>query len=168
MKQVYGMEDEGTNNPLSLRRGVMKGYMRIMKLHRTILESRVKQTGVFRSQHQILMMLSDHNNASQKELAERLYVSTATIAVTVKKLEKGGFITRIVDQEDNRMNKLCLTEKGKHMVKISREYFLNVEAQMFHDFSKEELAVMEQFLKRIYDNLSQIPMDKDMAEREDL
>lgn len=168
MKPMCGMEDEGTENPLSFRRGVMMGYMRIMKLHRSILESRLKQTGVYRSQHQILMMLSDHNNASQKELAERLYVSTATIAVTVKKLEKGGFITRIVDQEDNRMNKLCLTEKGKHMVKISREYFLNVEEQMFHDFSKEELTVMEQFLNRIYDNLSQIPVDKDMAEREDL
>lgn len=168
MKSMCGMDDESTESAFSLRRNVMRGYLRIMKLHRSILESRFKQTKVFRSQHQILMMLSDHNNASQKELAERLYVSTATIAVTVKKLEKGGFITRITDQEDNRINKLCLTEKGKHMVKISREYFSNVEAQMFHDFSKEELIVMEQFLKRIYDNLSQIPMDEHMAEREDL
>jgi len=72
-----------------------------------------------------------------------------------------------MDQEDNRMNKLCLTDKGKHMVKISREYFFNVETQMFHDFSKEELSVMEQYLCRIYDNLSQIPVDKNMTESED-
>ncbi len=168
MEPTCGRDEEDTKNPFSLRRAVMMEYMRIMKLYRSILESRFKQTGVYRSQHQILMMLSDHNNASQKELAERLYVSTATIAVSVKKLEKGGFITRLVDQEDNRMNKLCLTEKGKHMVKISREYFLNVEAQMFHGFSKDELSAMEQFLNRIYDNLSQIPLDKDLAEREDL
>ena len=44
---------------------------------------------------------------------------------------------------------------------------MSVETRMFHDFSKEELAVMEQFMNRIYNNLSEIQMDKDMTERED-
>jgi DNA-binding MarR family transcriptional regulator len=167
MKPVGGTEDEHIENPHSKRRSVMHSYMKIMKLHRCILEMRLKYTGVYRSQHQILMILADHTNLSQKELAERLYVSTATIAVTVKKLEKGGYITRIVDQNDNRINKLCLTEEGRHMVKISREFFKNVESQMFHDFSEHELTVMEQFMNRIYKNLTEIPMDKDMTERED-
>ena len=46
--------------------------------------------------------MAEHSNASQKELAEYLNVTAATVAVSVKKLEKGGYITRIVDQEDNR------------------------------------------------------------------
>lgn len=167
MKPICPFRDEGLNGNLSPTHGVMVRYMRIMKLHRCILDERLRETGVYRSQHQILMMLSEHSNASQKEIAERLYVSTATIAVSVKKLEKGGYITRAVDQEDNRMNKLCLTEKGKHMVEHSRDFFHNVEARMFHDFSKEELAVMGQYLDRIYDNLSQIPLEKNMTERED-
>lgn len=146
---------------------VMSGYMRIMKRHRCILDQRLKRTGVYRSQHQILMMLSNHSNTSQKELAERLFVSTATIAVSVKKLEKGGYITRLMDQEDNRMNKLCLTEKGRDMVVHSRQFFRNVEAQMFRDFSEEELEVMEAYLDRIYKNLSQIPTEEELTERED-
>lgn len=167
MMPVSGNEDENKDAPHSMRRSVMISYMKTMKLHRCILEMRLKNTGVYRSQHQILMILTEHTNLSQKELAERLYVSTATIAVSVKKLEQGGYITRIMDQNDNRMNKLCLTEQGRHMVEISREYFMSVETRMFHDFSKEELAVMEQFMNRIYNNLSEIQMDKDMTERED-
>jgi DNA-binding MarR family transcriptional regulator len=167
MKPVIGDEDENREVPHSMLRSVMLSYMKTMKLHRCILEMRLKKTGVYRSQHQILMILSDHTNVSQKELAERLYVSTATIAVTVKKLEKGGYITRLMNQNDNRMNKLCLTEKGRHMVELSREYFMNVEEWMFHDFSKEELAAMEQFMNRIYNNLSEIHRDNDMTERED-
>lgn len=167
MKPMCHFHDEGLKRNLTPMQRVMMRYMRIMKLHHCILDERLKQTGVYRSQHQILMMLSEHSNASQKEIAERLYVSTATIAVSVKKLEKGGYITRVVDQEDNRMNKLCLTEKGKHMVGHSREFFHNIETQMFCDFTKEELAVMEQYLDRIYDNLSQIPVERDMTERED-
>ena len=129
--------------------------------------SRGKQTGVYRSQHQILMMLSEHSNVSQKEIAKLLYVSTATIAVSVKKLEKAGYITRIVDKEDNRMNQLCLTQKGKDMVGKSREYFHNVEIKMFQGFSDEDLNCMGQVLDRIYENLSQILVENDTEEREE-
>ncbi|EXG86245.1 transcriptional regulator [Clostridium sp. ASBs410] len=167
MKPMCPFRDKGLKGDFSPAHGVMVRYMRIMKLHRYILDERLKETGVYRSQHQILMMLADHSNVSQKEIAERLYVSTATIAVSVKKLEKGGYITRAVDQEDNRMNKLCLTEKGKHTVKHSRDFFHNVEERMFRDFTAEEMAAMGQFLDRVYDNLSHLPMEKDTKERED-
>jgi DNA-binding MarR family transcriptional regulator len=168
MKPMCPFRDKGLKGDISSLHGVMVRYVRIMKLHRYILDERLRQTGVYCSQHQILMMLSDHSDVSQKEIAERLYVSTATIAVSVKKLEKGEYITRVVDQEDNRMNKLCLTEKGKHMVELSRKFFHKVEEQMFRDFSKEELADMGQYMDRIYDNLSRIPLEKDMTEREEL
>ena len=167
MKSACPFQDKGSKGNLSLPHSVMVRYMKIMKLYRYILDERLRQTGVYRSQHQILMMLSDHSNVSQKEIAERLYVSTATIAVSVKKLEKGGYITRAVDQEDNRMNKLCLTEKGRHMVEHSRDFFHSLEKQIFCDFSKEELAAVGKYLDRIYDNLSQIPLEEDMIERED-
>ncbi len=165
MKSLCSWEGEKTEKDISLHHTVMLWYMRIMKLHRSILDERLKKTGVYRSQHQILMMLSEHSNVSQKEIAKRLYVSTATIAVSVKKLEKGGYITRVVDQEDNRMNQLCLTEKGNNMVGNSREFFHNVEKQMFHGFSSQELEIMKEYLDRIYENLSQIQEEK--TERED-
>lgn len=167
MKPECRCQKEDLKQRVSPLKSVMMRYMRIMKLHRCILDENLKQTGVYRSQSQILMMLSEHSNVSQKEIAERLSVSTATIAVSVKKLEKGGYITRIVDQEDNRMNKLCLTEKGRCMVGHSWDLFHKVETQMFRGFSKEELDVLEQYLDRIYDNLAQISVEKDITERED-
>ena len=88
---------------------VLTQYIRIMKLHRSILEQRLNKTGVYRSQHQILTAMAEHPNTSQKELAEYLNVTAATVAVSVKKLEKGGYITRIVDQEDNRY-KMCIRD----------------------------------------------------------
>lgn len=146
---------------------VMLRYMKIMKRHRRILEQRMKGTGVYRGQHQILMILSEHSNTSQKELAQRLFVSTATIAVSVKKLEKGGYITRLVDQEDNRANRLCLTEKGRDMVIYSQQYFRNVEVQMFDGFEEKELSAMAGYLDRIYENLSKIPTEEDKNKKEE-
>ena len=113
---------------------VLTQYIRIMKLHRSILEQRLNKTGVYRSQHQILTTLAEHSNASQKEIAEYLNV----------------------DQEDNRYNKLCLTEEGLDVVEHSRQFFKNVENQMFLGFTEEEFQAMEGYLERIYANLSDI------------
>lgn len=167
MKSKCSFHDRGLEEDGGSLRNVLGGYIRIMKLYRNIMDHRFKRTGVYRSQHRILVAISEHTNVSQKELAKQLYVSTATIAVSVKKLEKGGYITRIVNQDDNRLNKLCLTEKGKAMVRQSNEFFNGVEEQMFCGFSKDELAVMEQYMDRICENLAHISVESDMTERKD-
>ena len=81
-------------------RDLTENWMDVNHLHRTILERKLNQNGLYRSQHQLLMYISDHPNQSQKEIARLNRISPATAAVTLKKLEKGGYITRIVDQED--------------------------------------------------------------------
>ena len=88
---------------------LIETYIRVARLHRSMMERRLDGTGVYRSQHQILMFVSDNPNVSQKELARMYGVSGATIAVSLKKLERGGYIRRLVDQEDNRCNQICIT-----------------------------------------------------------
>ena len=81
---------------------LIEKYIRVARLHRSMMERRLDGTGVYRSQHQILMFVSDNPNVSQKELARMYGVSGATIAVSLKKLERGGYIGRLVDQEDKK------------------------------------------------------------------
>ena len=81
---------------------LIEKYIRVARLHRSMMERRLDGTGVYRSQHQILMFVSDNPNVSQKELARMYGVSGATIAVSLKKLERGGYIRRLVDQEDKK------------------------------------------------------------------
>ena len=126
------------------------------RLHRTVLERQLNKTGVYRSQHQILMFIAKNPNSSQKDIANTFHVSTATIAVSLKKLEKGGYIKRIVDQEDNRFNKICITEKGSQIVESSMKFFRYVEEQMFSGFSKEEMDCLEGLFKRMNMNLQNL------------
>ena len=131
-------------------------YMEIVKLHRTVLEHRFSNTGVYRSQHQILMYVADHPNASQKEIAEQYKVSTAAIAVSLKKLEKGGYILREVDEKDNRYNQNDLTEKGRKLVDISQSIFCQVEKEMFSGFSEEDFSSLMGYLEKVRENLERI------------
>lgn len=118
-----------------------------------LIERRVKDTGVYRSQHRLLMHLNCQPNCSQVELAEQLEVSPAAIAVSIKKLEKGGYIRRETDESDNRVHQVTITPKGEQVIQKSITMFQEVEAQMFAGFSDEEMERMGDFLERIYHNL---------------
>ena len=133
---------------------LVETHIRTNKLHKRVLERHLNKTGVYRSQHQLLMYVFRHPEASQKELARLYNVSTAAIAVSLKKLEKGGYIRRLVDEDDNRFNKILITEKGRSVVAESVDFFKKVEARMFAGFSADEEETFYTCVCRIHENLS--------------
>lgn len=121
--------------------------------HRYVMEKLFDSTGVFQGQHRMLMCISDNEFVSQKEIAAHMKISTATVAVSLKKLEKGGYIEKIVDENDNRLNKIVLTDKAKAIVNDSKKMFDTVEDTMFKNFSNEEKQQFKEYLERIEGNL---------------
>lgn len=145
---------------------LVEKYMKINRIQRSVIGRQLGKTGVYRSQHQILMFVADSPNVSQKDIAAQYEVSTATIAVSLKKLEKGGYIRRIVDEKDNRFNQICITEKGRKVVKDSVEIFKDIENHMFEGFSESEFHTLDQLLDKVYGNLER-QLDQ-LTESEDL
>ncbi len=120
-------------------------------LKRTI-EKRVEGTGVYRSQHRLLMMLGENPDISQTMLAEKLEVSPAAVAVSLKKLEKSGYIARQCSEDDNRINRVVITEKGQDVIEKSINYFKEMDRTFFEGFSEEEKNQFENMLERITTN----------------
>lgn len=142
---------------------LVEAFMRAGKAHRSLLEHHLNRNGLFRGQHQVLMCIWKNPGASQKELAGAHNVSTATIAVTLKKLEKGGYIERLVDREDNRYNKTGLTEKGRQEVEASLSFFAEVEKGMLGGFSVKEKEEFFRYIERLSGNLEAM-LQKDIKE----
>lgn len=124
------------------------------------IERKVKNTGVYRSQHRLLMHLNRNPNCAQVELAQHLEVSPAAIAVSLKKLEKGGYIRRETDSSDNRVHQVVITEKGRQVIEKSIVMFQETESEMFAGFSAEEMELLDGFLERIYQNLGAARKEK--------
>lgn len=143
---------------------LIKKYITIAKLHRSFLEEKLRRTGVYRSQHQILMCIHDHPGASQKDIACIYQASTATVAVSLKKLEKGGYIKRDVDEGDNRYNQIRITEKGERLVQQSICLFQRVEDSLFSGFTEAEFAELEGYLDRIRSNMTSLMNEKEREE----
>lgn len=126
-------------------------------LHRRIFEKKVVTSlGIHRSQHMLLMCLADNDGISQKAIAHQMKISPAAVAVTIKKLESGGFIERQNSADDGRQNIIALTEKGSAVIEKTRLIFTDIDKHMISGISKHELRLFASCLERMYKNLDNL------------
>ncbi len=129
--------------------------IRVMRRHHACVERRIGDLGIHHGQHRMLMQLARRQEdiPSQKELAEIMGISPAAVTATLKKLEREGYISRSMTDEDNRRNEIRITEKGLSKVTESRTIFEATDAEMFAGFSPEEIAALTAYLERLDRNL---------------
>ena len=138
-------------------RGITAKMMTILRDHKSAIDQYVDETRLHKSQHRLLMSLAALGDpVSQKKLADYLNITPAAVAVTLKKLEKNGLVTKTISNEDNRFNNVTITDKGKKIVKESQKVFQNTDDVMFKDFTEEEILQLEGFMDRMQKNLSDV------------
>ena len=101
----------------------------------------------------ILDYIKEHNLCTQKELADSLHISPASVATSIKRLEKSGYVNRSPDKEDIRKNRLSLTDNGTNILKEFRNICDETDKEMFKGFSEEECKTLCDYLQRLYNNL---------------
>ena len=122
-------------------------------MHKALIDSRVHEIGIHRTQHRMLMHLArDGMLPSQKELANRLDVTPAAVTGAIKKLEADGYVERTLGQ-DNRYMELRITEKGRELVRKSYKLFCESDSSMFEGFSESELLSYISCLGKLQANI---------------
>ena len=131
--------------------------MRCHRLHRSMIERYTKEAQLHRSQHEMLLYLIKRQTPpSQKEIASDFEVSAAAIAMSLKKLEQKGLIERIVNENDNRVNLITISELGREVMEHSRKLYESTDAAMLEGVTEEELNVISGVLDKFIDNLIRI------------
>ncbi len=143
-------------NPLSSR-AIQHKFMCIGRMHRKAIENKLNNVGVHKSQNMILMHLyNSDSELSQKDIAKHFEISPAAVAVSLKKLECGGYIERNLNKDDNRFNKISITEKGKEIVLYSRKVFEETDEKAFLGITEEERATLTALLDKVILNLKDL------------
>lgn len=127
--------------------------IKIAREHRKTIEKRIGTLGIHPSQHHFLMYISKNGSCTQSNIAEAMEVSAATVAVSLKKLERGGYITKESSPGDGRSNQIVLTSKGEAVVEQSRLMFETVDEKMFQSMTEEEQQRLHCYMERIIENL---------------
>ena len=140
--------------------GLVHLFLHVNRLHRTMIEAEISKLGIHCSQHHMLVLISHNKSICQKEIAQKLEISSAAVAVTLNKLEAAGLIVRNQSFDDARMNHITITDKGSEILKTTREKFGAIDEKFFEGITDEEMDTLSNILCRMTDNLRSLSPDK--------
>lgn len=128
--------------------------------HHTAVDSLLNQNGLCNiGQPMVLSILSQQKDGtieSQKELAKRLRVSPATVTVSLKSMERDGYVKKLSNSEDLRCKPIAITEKGIYAAKLIDQVFETLDHGMYLGFSPQEREQISELYRRMIDNLDAI------------
>lgn len=104
-------------------------------------------------QYHLLAILKDEDGKTQKELSELLHIKPSTTTIMIKRMEKNELVVKKVDEEDRRISRIYITEKGKKMCVEAKMIFENFQTGNFEGFTEEELEVFKLYLLRLKNNI---------------
>lgn len=129
----------------------------MMHVHRRLIQygSRaMERLNIGMGQLPILQLLSERKTMTQRQIAEEIRVTPATICGTLKRMEKSGLVQRTGDSGDGRVSCVSLTEAGKQVSAQISEEFGTPYGCMFEGFGREELQHLYDFVERMGANLA--------------
>lgn len=142
------------------------------RAHRNQIQAELSQRGLDDlGSPMILFLLRRRGNngplMAQREIAEALHISTATVANALKSLERGGYVDRREDLSDQRCKRIALTDKGDRAVEDCMAAMRKIDEQMFAGFTAEEQEQLSAYLFRMLDNLMGTGPTADDTERKE-
>lgn len=125
----------------------------ISVIHRCRIAKSASGAGLYFGQPQILEYVTEHNNCTQKDIAAAMHISPPSAAVSLKRIEKAGLITRTTDKSDSRKNLISITEKGRIALAEFRKICDTTDKEMFRNFTEEDMEALHSLLLRLHENL---------------
>jgi DNA-binding MarR family transcriptional regulator len=125
----------------------------VSRLHHHRAHTLLDEVGLYRGQPPVLFILLEQDGLTQRELAERLEITPATMTKMLQRMEKAGFIQRQPDAHDQRVSRVYLTQQGHDVHARLEEIWQQLNTENFEGFNEEEQVVLRSFLFRIRENL---------------
>ena len=118
------------------------------KLQDKKLQQAFSGLDVHPAQYSCLVLICERAGLNLRELADGLHIENSTASVSVKRMEKAGFIRRRQDEQDSRMMRLFPTQYGMEQYEKSKELIGDYISQCFEGFNEKELYTLCNLLGR--------------------
>lgn len=103
----------------------------------------------------ILTQLLRGDHVTQRELADRCRLDTATMSRGIDRLSELGFLTRESNPAGRRSFLICLTDKGREKAREAAGVFEWFEKMAAEEIPAQELAVFIRVLRQVCGHLEE-------------
>lgn len=125
----------------------------LAKYLRKALNQAISEQGLFSGQQDILFNVLENEGITLGELADLLGVAVATASVSVKRMEKAGFIYKKADGSDARVIRLYPTDKARQAPENIRHKMDLIDDVLKSGMSESEIEAFSALLDRAIDNI---------------
>lgn len=125
----------------------------LSKRIRKAFNKAASEEGLFSGQQDLLLFLVMNEGATLSELSAKLNVSAATVSVSVKRMEKAGFLIKKTDETDGRITRIYPTEKAKKAPENIRKKMDVLEEKLKKGMSEEEVQTLCDLLGKAIMNM---------------
>jgi len=125
---------------------------KIYLLRRILVNRSAKEEGMYLGQIPVVEYILEHPGCTQQEIAHWLQVSPASVALSTRRLQKRGLITKTEDPLDLRCKRLTATEQAVRNRDGFRRQMDACDERMFSDFTEEERLQLLSYLDRMLRN----------------
>lgn len=132
---------------------------RLQLLHHASRRVQMRALGLWRGQMPILEYVLEHEGCSQASLAQELGLSAATVAVSTKRMERAGLITKTADGENLRCNKLCVTEEGREKARAGQQIARQHNEKVFGVLTEAQQETLCRLLDQLIDSFGEQSRD---------
>lgn len=113
----------------------------------------VSEEGLFAGQHHIIMMLERVGCATVSQIAEEMRTTSATASVSIKRLEKAGFVEKKSSDSDARITKIYLTDKALAVTQRIKAKMDEAEESLTQGLTQEEKYQLSDLLDKVVNNI---------------
>ncbi|WP_114240307.1 MarR family winged helix-turn-helix transcriptional regulator [Dyella sp. C9] len=127
-------------------------------------DRQVKPLGFAIGQMPVVYLLRDGGSMSQKQLATLAKIEQPSMAQMLSRMERDGLIQRSPDPADGRSSLISLTRGAMAKIPKVREVMNAGNRQAFDDFSKAEITMLVDLLRRLNSNLDRLLAEENPGE----
>lgn len=114
-----------------------------------VFSETLSQFGITPGQYGVLACLWKDETLTPKEIAAILRVENSTISGVLDRMQKRGFIDRVLDPNNKRSIRVKATEKGLAIKEPVQKKIEELNQFVLHDFSPDEQRNLLNYLSRI-------------------
>lgn len=146
-----------SNNPAATVEGqgpVSHAIFRVARLHKVMAGQLLRETGLYPNQELLMMRLWDEGPQRQVDLVRHLDTDAPTVARTVRRLERAGFVRIGVSATDKRVSIVEATRASMPLKRAVSRIWSELEEATVGSLSGEEQAEVLASLKSLESNLT--------------
>ncbi|MGC9002045.1 MAG: MarR family winged helix-turn-helix transcriptional regulator [Dictyoglomus sp.] len=135
------------------KKNIYEIFKEVIREHFIRREKLLSGLKLYRGQAPILLLLSERDGLTQKEIVENMKIKPSTVAIMIRRMKKRGLVITKRDEKDKRFSKVYLTDEGRKFICELKKTYKQLEEECFGNFTEEERETLKNYLERIRDNL---------------